>query len=192
MAKKPLHDTRDLDLSDLHTTPTFTFTIKGERRQLNYQEAFALGYALARHRHFHQAVVVFQRLAAVPDRGPRAEIMLARCLDELSEFDKAKDVLDHAFPDDHAVANELQDVFVCERLGFTDDALHDLVELVNAHRELPTLCLLLGDLFAAKERFHQAEKCWKLAIHRDSPGGAVGFAAQQQLEQMQRRQGDQG
>ena len=192
MAKEPLHDTRDLDLSDLLKTPTFTFTIKGQRRELTYQEAFALGYALARHRHFHQAVVVFQRLAAVPDRGPRAEIMLARCLDELSEFDKAKEVLDHAFPEDHATANELQDVFVCERLGFTDDALHDLVELVNAHRELPTLSLLLGDLFAAKERFHKAEQCWKLAIHRDRPGGVVAAAAQHQLEQLQRRQADGG
>jgi uncharacterized protein HemY len=181
MSSKPLADTADLDLSDLQTTPTFAFTIRGERRELSYQEAFVLGYSLARHKHYHPAVAVFQRLAAAPDSSPRASIMLAHCLDELSEFDKAKGVLDNAFPKDHAVANELQDVFVCERLGAIDEALKDLVDLVNKHKELPTLCLLLGDLFEMRKRPDKARQCWKLAIHRDRPDGPVTMAARQRL-----------
>lgn len=69
-------------------------------------------------------------------------------------------------------------------MGFKDDAMEELVQLVNNHKEYPTLCLWLGDMLQASDRLEKAKQCFKLAIKRDRPGGAVALAAHQQLQKL--------
>jgi hypothetical protein len=66
-------------------------------------------------------------------------------------------------------------------VGIRQDAINSMVELVNTHQDLPTLCLLLGDMLKEADNLPMARKCWSLAIHRDRTGGAVAAAAMRQL-----------
>jgi hypothetical protein len=59
-----------------------------------------------------------------------------------------------------------------------------MVELVNQHRDLPTLCLLLGNMFMAANELQNARKCWSLAVQRDRPGGAVARVAMRYLRRI--------
>jgi hypothetical protein len=54
--------------------------------------------------------------------------------------------------------------------------------LINKLKEIPTLCLWLGYILEAKQELKKAAQCWRLAIRRDRPGGAVALAAQQPLQ----------
>lgn len=63
--------------------------------------------------------------------------------------------------------------FVVYHVGIRQDALRAMFDLVNKHRDLPTLCLLLGNLLAATKQRSTAKKCWSLAIQRDRPRGAM-------------------
>ena len=50
-------------------------------------------------------------------------------------------------------------------LGIPQDAIYRLTELVNRNRELPTICLILGDMFRTMERmtWHRNVGHWQLS-----------------------------
>jgi hypothetical protein len=66
-------------------------------------------------------------------------------------------------------------------MGFKDDAIQKLAKLAEAHTELPTLCLWLGDMYELSEQTEEAMKWWKLAVAHDHLNGAVALAARRQL-----------
>jgi thioredoxin-like negative regulator of GroEL len=187
--KQTLADTRELDLSPPPEQPKramFRITIEGKEQLVSYQQAFAFAHRLLRKNQYENAAKLLEPLTKVEGRGPRAHILLAICRASNSDFAGAREVLDRAFTGDEAVvASELQDVIVMTRVGFWKTALQDLVKLVNKHKELPTLCLWLGDMLAAKQELDKAVQCWQLAIQRDRPDGAVGLAAREQLAGVQ-------
>lgn len=180
-----LDDTREIDVTEPSKSParaTFHFRIGGKLFDMSYQQAFAYGHRLVLRSQFDVAAKIFEKLTEVTDRGPRAGIMLAICLAGLGDYKSSHAVLERAFLDEESVlAAELQDIMVMARMGFKRDALKDLVALVNSHKELPTLCLWLGDMLEAKQQLDQAIQCWKLAVKRDRPGGAVALSADKQL-----------
>lgn len=165
--------------------PKFIFRIDEKTYEWTYQQSFAHGHAMVKEKRYESADMIFQKLAEVPDRGPRAHIMLAICKAGLSDYKASRAVLDSSFQNEKAIlAAALQGAIVDARMGFKDDAMQELVQLVNEHKELPTLCLWLGDMLEANQRIEKAKQCWKLAIKRDRPGGAVALAAQQQLRKL--------
>jgi hypothetical protein len=61
------------------------------------------------------------------------------------------------------------------------DAARELVGVVNERTDLPSLCLLMGDLFASLGKTRKAILCWQLAMKRDMNGGLVANAAKEEL-----------
>ena len=186
MSQAPDRDTAELTPAVLSPPPTFSFCFGDHARQFTYQQAFAFGHALLRANKLDSATAVFAKLTTVKDHGPRAHIMLALCKASQASFKEARAVLDGVFPDKQAtLAEAIHQVLVESRIGFKDNALRELVALVNGHAELPTLCLWLGDLLDANNQVAKAVQCWKLAIKRDRRGGAVALAANQQLKRIE-------
>jgi hypothetical protein len=166
-----------------------TIRRKGRTDEMTYQQAFVLGHALLTNREYAPAAVVFQKLIQFSDRGPRAHIMLAIGKAGLSQYAAAFAMLKGAPSLSASVAAAVYDVIVQSRMGFKNDALHDLANIVNEHKELPTLCLWLGDLLEANHHLDKAVQCWRLALKRDRAGGAVALAANRQLRRL-KQQGD--
>lgn len=161
---------------------SFRFVINEKEYDMTFVRAFTYAHRLLKKKNYEVAGAIFEKLTAATDRGPRALIMLAICRAGMSDYKGAHDVLDRAFPgEDSVMAAELQDIVVMSRMGFKKDAMQDLVRLVNEHKELPTLCLWLGDMLEAKQELAKARQCWQLAIKRDRPKGAIAQAAKKQL-----------
>ncbi len=161
---------------------SFRFVINEKEYDMTFERAFTYAHRLLKKRNYEVAGAIFEKLTAATDRGPRALIMLAICRAGMSDYKGSHDVLDRAFPgEDSVMAAELQDIVVMSRMGFKKDAMQDLVRLVNEHKELPTLCLWLGDMLEAKQELAKARQCWQLAIKRDRPKGAIAQAAKKQL-----------
>jgi hypothetical protein len=156
--------------------------IGDQTHRLSYERAFALGCTLLEKGNIADAAALFERLEEFTDRGPRAFIMQAFCEAAALHFDKCTKPLAQVFEGEkQEVAGALHNAFVSYHVGIRRDALNAMVDLVNKHRDLPTLCLLLGDMLETANQLPMARKCWSLAIHRDRPGGAVAAVAMQHL-----------
>jgi thioredoxin-like negative regulator of GroEL len=162
---------------------------RGEKKaELTYPQLFSLGHSLFQGNRFHEARDVFAALARIRSRGPRAKIMLARCIAEIESFEACKEILDTIFEgEEPPVAEDLQGAFVFHVMGMRDDAIREMVNIVKQHPDYPTALLYLGDLYLEKGNHAKAVYCWKLAIKRDRRGGAVGITARKQLTQLSMR-----
>jgi thioredoxin-like negative regulator of GroEL len=172
--------------SESQSDPVFTIRMGDQTHRWTYQQAFARAHLMITQKDYANAEPILKELIEVKDRGIRSHIMLAICKAGQSDYKGSRSVLDSAFQDDKTsrLAAKLHDVIVNARMGFKDDAIQELVELVNEHKEYPTLCLWLGDMLQASDRPEKAKQCFKLAIKRDRPGGAVALASQQQLRRL--------
>jgi thioredoxin-like negative regulator of GroEL len=167
---------------------TFTARMGRKKRRLTYEGAFSFGHSLMEAGHYEYALQIFSTLAEVPDRGPRARVMQARCKAELDDFEACKEILENVFEDeDQPVAEELQAAFVHHKLGMKREAMLALRKVIKEHTDLPTACLFLGDLFREAGSLEKAAYCWKLAVQRDRRGGAVAKAAKNQLKRLAKR-----
>jgi tetratricopeptide (TPR) repeat protein len=97
-------------------------------------------------------------------------------------------VLNQAAFSDALLAADLYDAILESRMGFRDEAIEKLVKLADAHEELPTLCLWLGDLYEARGHNGDAIRLWKVAIARDRSQSAVTLAARRQIKKLTKRQ----
>jgi hypothetical protein len=129
------------------------------------------------------AARLFEQLERFSDRGPRAFIMQAYCEAAALHFDRCSKPLVAAFNDEkQKLVLELHNAFISYHIGIRSDAIHSMVELVNKHHDLPSLCLLLGNMYKASGNLQLARKCWELALKRDWPTGGVALAARRHLE----------
>jgi thioredoxin-like negative regulator of GroEL len=164
--------------------------IGGQSKKLTFEQAFVAACSLMERGQLAAASQLFSRLEAFTDRGPRAFIMHAFCECAEKHFDRSQASLDAAFgQDQHNVAVALQDAFVSYHVGIRHEGLQAIAELVDGHENLPTLCLLLGDMLHAKGDEDLAQRCWSLAVHRDRAGGAVAAAALRHLRSFSRQSG---
>lgn len=157
--------------------------VHSKKRRLTYESAFALGCSLIKKGQVADAARLFERLEEFTDRGPRAFIMQAFCEAARLNMAECSRPLKQAFHgEEQAIATALHNAFVSYHVGIRDEALKSMIGLVNEYRDLPTLCLLLGDMLQATGQLPMARKCWSLAVHRDRPGGAVAAVALRQLK----------
>jgi thioredoxin-like negative regulator of GroEL len=167
---------------------TFTARMGRKKRRVAYEEAFSFGHSLMEAGHYEHALRMFSALARTPNRGFRARVMQARCQAELEEFEACNEILKNVFENEEKpVAEELQSAFVYHKLGMTREAMRELRNVVKEHKDLPTACLFLGDLFQEAGSLRKATYCWKLAAQRDRRGGAVAKAAQKQLRRLMKQ-----
>jgi hypothetical protein len=111
--------------------------------------------------------------------------MQAFCEAAASHYDRCSKPLAAMFENENqALASDLHNAFISYHVGIRQDAINCLAKLVNRNRELPTLCLLLGDMFRAMEKTDLARRCWSLAVKRDWPNGAVALVAAQRLHKL--------
>jgi hypothetical protein len=163
--------------------PLIEFRLGEKDYRLLYEQAFVLAYALFEQGHTEIAAKLFERLESIEDRGPRAFIMQAYCEAAALHFDECSKPLVKIFDgESKSLAADLHNAFISYHVGIREEALNAMIELVNTHRELPTLCLLLGDMFRAAGRLEMAQKCWKLAIQRDGSNGSVAVLAARHLQ----------
>jgi hypothetical protein len=156
----------------------------GERDyRLVYEQAFMFAYALLEQGKIEVAARIFERLESFQGRGPRAFIMQAFCEAAALHFDECSKPLVKVFDGENKpLAADLHNAFISYHVGIRDEALNAMIDLVNKHRELPTLCLLLGDMLRSTGQLKMARTCWQLAIQRDGPNGAVAAVASRHLQ----------
>jgi thioredoxin-like negative regulator of GroEL len=165
--------------------PKYRFGIGDKEHILTYQQAFSYGHTLLEAGHLEKAVSIFKMLAKVSHKGPRAKIMLARCQAGLAHFAACQEVLDAVFEGaERPIAEELQNAFVFYKIGMHTEAIRSLAALANKYHSLPTLCLVLGDMFHADGKTEKAELCWRLAIKRDRLSGEVALTARKQIAKL--------
>jgi hypothetical protein len=156
--------------------------LDGKTHHLAFEQAFALGCSLLEKGSPEEAAKLFERLEEFTDRGPRAFIMQAFCEAAAMHFDSCSKPLAEAFAgSDPEIVTSLHNAFISYHVGIRQEGLDAMVTLVNKHRDLPTLCLLLGNMCEAAGRLTMAKRCWALAVHRDRPGGAVAAVAMRHL-----------
>lgn len=160
--------------------------LDGERKRLTYEQAFQLGCVLLKSGKQLDAAKLFACMEEFSDRGPRAFIMQAFSEAAAMRFEQCGEALSEAFPNEQEIATKLQNAFVSYHVGIRQDGVNALIELVNEHDDLPTVCLLLGDMLAKMERHEMARKCWSLAVERDRAGGAVANVAAIRLKRQSR------
>ena len=103
-------------------------------------------------------------------------------------YEACHDLLQTVFEgEEDPIAEDLHNAFVFYKLGMQSEAIHELAEIVRAHPNLPTACLILGDAFAAAGKSDKAVSCWQLAIQRDEQGGSVATAAKGQLLRLKKK-----
>jgi tetratricopeptide (TPR) repeat protein len=156
--------------------------VGGKTYSVTYEQAFVHAFALIDQKQFESAARIFERLEQFTDRGPRAFIMQAFCEAAALHFDNCSKPLATTFDGKkRSLAADLHNAFISYHVGIRQDAINALVALVNQNRELPILCLLLGDMFRATGKIDLARKCWSLAVRRDLPNGAVALVASKHI-----------
>jgi hypothetical protein len=158
----------------------------GERSYLlDPQRAFVFAHTLILKKEYDKAATVLEAVVASKVEHPRPAILLAYCQAALKEYAASHDLLELSFPEDRRpVANRLHDAFAYHGLGVKRDTLQELISLSNEYKDLPTVCLILGDLFAEVKNLRQASLCWKLAVQRDGKEGIVAQAAREVLRRL--------
>jgi tetratricopeptide (TPR) repeat protein len=165
-----------------------TFRVAGKDHTVSYAQALAYAHVLLTEEEHESAKAVLDALKRIRSRDRQVNMMLARCEAGLDNYDACKEILEAVFTgEDKPIAQELQNAFVYWNLGLTAGAIRDIATVVKRHRDLPTACLFLGDLFAQAKKLEKALQCWKLAIKRDRRGGAVAKTARKQIQILTKR-----
>jgi hypothetical protein len=155
---------------------------------LDPQKAFVFAHTLILKKEYDKAAAVLQAVVASKVEHPRPAILLAYCQASLKNYAASHDLLELSFPDEQrSVADRLHDAFAYHGLGVKSDTLQELVGLANEYKDLPTVCLILGDIFAEVKNLRQAALCWKLAVERDGKGGIVSQAAREVLRRLKHK-----
>lgn len=155
---------------------------------LSLSKAFSIAHEFIRRKQYKAASQVCRALVQSRHLGPRAVIMLARCKAGLNSYSSCNKLLRTLFTaEDSPVAERLHTAFVYHHLGLRADAIRELTQVAHDRPDLPTVCLLLGDLYAAAGRKDRAMHCWQLAVQRDHHGGAVAHEARRGLSTLGRK-----
>jgi hypothetical protein len=156
---------------------------------LDPERAFIFAHTLVLQKKYDLAATVLKAVVASKEEHPRPAILLAYCQAALKDYAASHDLLELSFSEERRpVADRLHDAFAYHGLGVKSDTIQELVGLANEFKDLPTVCLILGDLFAEAKNLRQATLCWKLAVQRDGKEGFVAQAAREVLRRLKPRQ----
>jgi len=163
--------------------------LEGRRRKLSFDQAFAIGHQLWRRDKPLDSEQVFQKLFLHDSHCRPVRLLFARGLAKLREFHKCHQLLQETFPEDQAaLAARLHDAFVMRSLGDLKDAIRDLAVIAQERQDLPTVCLILGDLWERSGDINRAVGLWRMAARRANGRGPIAYSARHQIASLQ--QGD--
>jgi predicted negative regulator of RcsB-dependent stress response len=156
--------------------------IGSKTHHVSLKRAYALAHSLLKSKENEAATRILDAIAIAGRYASRTALMRARCKVGMKDYDACKTLLQKLIPEDKShIVDQLQAAFVYDALGMRLDAARELVGVVNERTDLPSLCLLMGDLFASLGKTHKAILCWQLAMKRDTNGGLVANAAKEEL-----------
>ncbi|MFO0977984.1 MAG: hypothetical protein U0996_16380 [Planctomycetaceae bacterium] len=178
----------------IETNPTGTdrtpkaamYTVRrGDRcEQWTYETLFDYGHRLLMKGKYDSGAAVFAELASAKDYEPKASVFLAWCHAMRDDYAGSSATLSRALPRDMYgdVASRLHDLFVLWRVGLFLDVKKELTQLAAGHPELPSLCLLLGDLLKTCGADRLSRRFYRKAIELDRPDGAISRSADSLLK----------
>ena len=166
----------------------FALEIGGKSGEFTFEETFAYGHAFLKSKKYAAAAGIFKTLLESRGVDRPVMIMLALCEAELDHFEVCQQILQDAFEGkDEPLAEKLHSAFVYYKLGMSAEVVQELAAIVTDRTDLPTVCLILGDLFGTKRQLDKARSCWKTAIKRDERGGPVAVTAQGELARLKKK-----
>jgi tetratricopeptide (TPR) repeat protein len=153
----------------------------GKTYSLDVRQAFRFGYTLLRTRKLKEAAQIFEAMTHAETPSRPATIMLAYCRAGLKDYAASSALLCQLFAGENErdKADRLHTAFVYMSVGMWADAIEELAALARQCPELPSVCLLLGDLFALQHKRTKAILCWRMAAKRDHDGGAITAVVRQ-------------
>lgn len=156
--------------------------VEGRRRQIPFEQAFAISHQLWR---ADKPLESTQLLNKLHQRDPACRpvrLLLARGLARLHRYDECHRLLKETFGEEHGeLASRLHDAFVMRALGDDRDAIRDLTSIAKERGDLPSVCLILGDLWERNGNQAQAIGLWQLAAQRANGTGPVAHSAAHQI-----------
>lgn len=156
--------------------------VDGQRRDVSFNDAFSFGHQLWRRGKVLESTLVFQRLQRLDSTCRPARFMLARGLARLGKFADCHQLLHETLgAEDSSLASKLHDAFVMRAVGHKRDAIRELAEIAKGHDDLPSICLILGDLWESLGDSRCAQAAWKLAAQRARGRGPVAHSAAFQM-----------
>lgn len=162
----------------------FTVVRNGQRVKLTFAQLFAAGHRVWIKGDYQTAKQIFQQLADVSNKIPRAHIFLAHCLVMEGDYAGCSSVLHRALPKEEYAnaASRLHDTFVLWKVGLFVDAKEGLKSLAMDFAELPTFSLMVADLLYQSGSQSLSEKFLRRAIQLDRAGGGVSLSANSMLQ----------
>lgn len=170
-------------LESMNTSRRFTVNRNGRMEKLTFEQLFATGHRLWMRKDYETARSVFTELMQASDRGPRAAIFLAHCHAMLGDYGSCSATLNRALPKDEYgdVATRLHDAFVFWKVGLFVDVRKELSTMTERWPSLPSLSLILGDLFLMTGAMRRSKQFLLQAIRNDRQAGGVALAAESSL-----------
>ncbi len=161
---------------------TMEFLIDKKRYRLTYEQAFALGHQLWRRNKPRESARVLQKLCQWQPDCQGARLLFARGLARLGRYDSCNELLQAAFADiEGSLAAQVQDALVMWTLGERKEAIRDLTTIARDHDDLPSICLILGDLWEQSGDHERACALWALAARRADRRGPIAYSARCQI-----------
>jgi hypothetical protein len=166
----------------------FALEIGKQRHELTFEETFAYGHAFLKSKESAVAAGIFKTLLKSRGVDRSVMVMLALCEAEMDCFESCQQTLGDAFVGrDEPLVERLLSAFVYYKLGMPAEVVRELTVIGTDRRDLPVICLVLGDVFQRMRRSDEASSWWKRAIRRDEQGGPVAVTAQGELEHLKKR-----
>ncbi len=159
----------------------------GKKQELTYAQLFSVGHRKWHRRKFQIAKAIFEQLATVEDRGPRADIFLAHCNAMLGDFGQCSSILHRALPQElyGNAAGRLHDTFVFWNVGLFVDVKNSMKALAREYKELPSLNLILAQLLHATGARRLSARYLRHAMEHDRKNGAIALSAGSQLQRLE-------
>ena len=165
----------------------FTVYRNGQKQELTYAQLFSAAHRKWHRRKFEIAKAIFEQLATVKDRGPRADIFLAHCHAMLGDFGQCSSILHRALPQElyGNAASRLHDTFVFWNVGLFVDVKNAMKALAAEYKELPSLSLILAQLLHATGARRLSARYLRRAMEHDRKNGAIALSAGTQLQRLE-------
>ena len=166
----------------------FALEFGGKSAEFTFERTFAYGHTFLKAKEYAAAARIFKTLVQARGSDRRAMILLALCEAELDHFEVCQGILQDVFKGkDEPLAEKLHSAFVYNKLGMPSEVIEELAEIVTDRTDLPTVCLILGDLFRTTKQWDKAASCWQAAVKRDERGGAVALTARGELARLEKK-----
>lgn len=161
--------------------------IHGHCSQIGTSDAFALAHQMLCRGKFEAADLLLNWLTGILPNDRRVIVLKARCAARQGRYEKCSQLLntipiEGAWSDD--IVEQLHAAIIYRVAGLFADARNELRAICGAHPNLPSLWLMIGDLWLGVGRPDNAESAWRSAARFDvhTPTIVARAAHQRMLE----------